>query len=42
MSKHYLCTGSCGAVISEEDYNKGLKVCGAPRAKGRDHACYHE
>ncbi len=29
MSKHYLCAGSCGAVVSEEEYNNGLKMCSA-------------
>lgn len=25
----YFCTGTCGAVVSEEEYAKGLTVCGA-------------
>ena len=24
----YICTGGCGAKISEEEYHKGLKTCG--------------
>lgn len=27
--KTYVCNGSCGAVVSEEEYNNGLTVCGA-------------
>ncbi len=27
--KQYVCTGTCGAVVSEEEYNNGLTVCGA-------------
>ncbi|HLD26653.1 MAG TPA: hypothetical protein VJB63_01730 [Patescibacteria group bacterium] len=27
--KLYVCTGGCGAVISEVQYNDGLKSCGA-------------
>ncbi|HVF69207.1 MAG TPA: hypothetical protein VNA13_01435 [Xanthomonadales bacterium] len=27
--KSYICTGTCGAVVSEEEYNNGLTVCGA-------------
>lgn len=25
----YICTGGCGAVISEEQYEEGLTKCGA-------------
>lgn len=28
MTKTYICTGSCGAHITEEEYNKGLTACG--------------
>ena len=24
----YICSGGCGAVISQEQYNQGLIVCG--------------
>ena len=27
----YICTGTCKAEISEEEYNKGLTKCGAPQ-----------
>lgn len=27
--KTYVCTGSCQAVVTEEEYNKGLTNCGA-------------
>lgn len=26
--KVYVCTGSCGAVVSEEDYKGGITHCG--------------
>lgn len=26
--KTYVCTGTCGAHITEEEYNNGLTVCG--------------
>lgn len=25
----YICQGTCGARVSEEEYDKGLKKCGA-------------
>lgn len=25
----YVCTGGCGAVITQEQYDGGLKACGA-------------
>jgi hypothetical protein len=28
-SKTYICTGSCHAEITEEQYNNGLTACGA-------------
>lgn len=31
MEEHYICTGSCKAVISIKQYNNGLKHCGAPQ-----------
>ena len=30
----YVCTGRCGAVISQEQFDKGLQACGAD---GCDH-----
>ena len=27
----YICTGTCKAEISEEEYKKGLTKCGAPQ-----------
>ena len=30
----YICTGGCGAVISEKQFDEGLVVCGAD---GCDH-----
>ena len=30
----YVCTGGCGAVISQEQFDKGLQACGAD---GCDH-----
>lgn len=29
MDTVYVCTGGCGAQISQEQYNKGLTQCGA-------------
>lgn len=29
MEHIYICTGKCGAQISKEKYDAGLKVCGA-------------
>ena len=35
MDMHvYVCTGGCGAVISQEQYDGGLQACGAD---GCDH-----
>ena len=31
MEAHYICTGSCQAVITIQQYNDGLKHCGAPQ-----------
>ena len=28
VETRYFCTGSCGAVITEEQYDKGLTKCG--------------
>ena len=28
VETRYFCTGSCGAVITEEQYNRGLTACG--------------
>jgi len=35
--KVYVCTGGCGAVISQERYNQGLTKCGT---KGCSHHGY--
>ena len=29
MEEHYFCTGTCGAVITKQQYDEGLKKCGA-------------
>jgi len=31
MDEHYICTGTCAAVITKKQYDEGLKVCGAPQ-----------
>ncbi len=28
LVKRYFCTGTCGAIVTEEDYNNGLRGCG--------------
>lgn len=28
-TRSYICNGTCGAVVTEEQYNNGLTVCGA-------------
>lgn len=33
----YICTGGCGAVIGQEQYDKGLKACGADGCKHKGH-----
>lgn len=34
----YVCEGTCGAKISEEEYNKGLTACGADGCTLQGHA----
>ena len=29
VSKVFVCTGSCGGVVSENDFKKGKSTCGA-------------
>ncbi|TAL57390.1 MAG: hypothetical protein EPN86_02180 [Nanoarchaeota archaeon] len=29
MAKVYACPGTCGGIVSEEEYNSGKKTCGA-------------
>lgn len=31
MDVHYICTGTCSAVISQQQYDEGLKECAAPQ-----------
>ena len=33
----YICTGTCKAEISEEQFNEGLKKCGTPGCNMRGH-----
>jgi len=33
----YICTGGCGAIISTEEYDKGLKACGALSCPHKGH-----
>lgn len=35
MEDHYICTGSCGAVITKQQYDEGLNKCGAPQGCSR-------
>jgi hypothetical protein len=35
--KNYVCTGSCQAVVTEEEYNKGLTNCGAEGCTMKGH-----
>lgn len=34
----YVCTGGCGAVISQEQYDGGLQACGADHCDHKDQA----
>ena len=39
MDTHvYVCTGGCGAVISQEQYDAGLQSCGADGCDHKDQA----
>lgn len=38
MDTVYICTGTCKAEISEEEYNKGLIKCGAQGCTHFGHA----
>ncbi len=31
MEKHYICTGTCIAIIMKQQYDQGLKECKAPQ-----------
>lgn len=31
----WVCTGTCGAVVSDEEHKKGLTVCGTERCTRR-------
>lgn len=33
----YICTGSCKAEVSQEDYDKGLTKCGADTCNMHNH-----
>ncbi len=35
---HYFCTGTCKAVVNEDQYNQGLKVCGATGCTKEGHS----
>ncbi len=34
----YICTGGCGAVISQEQYDNGLQSCGTEGCPHKGHA----
>ena len=34
----YICTGGCGAVISQEQYDGGLTACGTEGCAHKGHA----
>jgi hypothetical protein len=34
----YICTGGCGAVISQKQFDEGLQACGAEGCPHKGHA----